>query len=337
MKWMRRIGLVLVAALALVVLAGIAFEQWSRRVAKSRFIPPGQMLVVDGVDSHLYCTGNGTPTVIFESGLDTDGSLGWSNIQPKVAELTRACSYDRAGIMWSAPRNGVRDARTIANELRALLASASEAPPYVMVGHSLGGPLVRVFAEAVGPDAVQGVVLVDSSHPEQLQRAPVPEGGGPPATLLRVLAATGGLRLLDEDGALGLSEDARLRAAAFAPQSVGGLLGEFQAIEATFQQAGATGSLGDRPLVVLTALDKPPEMLEPWLVLQRELAKLSTNSDQRFVPNCGHYIQHEQPDVVVTAVRDVVRAVRGEEALCGGHREPSSTTKRVRREQASRN
>jgi len=271
---------------------------------------------VDGHDSHLYCTGNGTPTVILESGLDTDGSLGWSNVQPKLAELTRVCSYDRAGIMWSAPRDGVRDARTIANELRALLATAGEAPPYVLVGHSLGGLLVRVFTEAAGSDAVKGVVFVDSSHPEQLKRAPVPDGGGPPATLLRVLAATGALRLLEGDaGGSGLPEDALLRAAAFAPQSMPAAMAEFQAVEATLQQAGATGPLGDRPLVVLTALDKPPERLEPWLVLQRELAALSTNSDQRLVPDCGHYIQHEQPEVVVTAVRDVVNAVRERKAV----------------------
>lgn len=311
MRWMRRIGLGLVASLCLALLAGFAFEQWSRRDAASRFPPPGKRVDVDGVALHLYCTGNGTPTVVFEAGLDIDGSLGWSNVQPRIAELTRACSYDRAGIMWSAPRDGVRDASTIANELRLLLANASEAPPYVMVGHSLGGPLVRAFADAARPDAVKGVVLVDSSHPEQLTRAPPPEGRGPPATLLRVLSATGLLRLMDEDlGDPGLSEAARLRTAAFAPQSVGGLLGEFAAIEATFQQAGATRPLGDRPLVVLTALDKPPEMLEPWLVLQRELAALSTNSDQRLIPNSGHYIQHDKPDEVVTAVRDVVNAVR---------------------------
>jgi pimeloyl-ACP methyl ester carboxylesterase len=194
----------------LTVFAGIAFEQWSRRDAESRFPPPGKMVDVDGVAFHLFCTGNGTPTVIFESGLDTDGSLGWSNVQPTIAELTRACSYDRAGIMWSAPLNGERDAKTIANELRMLLANASEAPPYVMVGHSLGGPLVRAFADVAGPDAVSGVVLVDSSHPEQLKRAPVPQGGGPPATQLRVLAATGVLRLLDDaSGGAGLSEDTR--------------------------------------------------------------------------------------------------------------------------------
>lgn len=309
MKWMKRIGLVLVASLVIVVLTGFAFEQWSRRDAKGRFPPPGQSVRVDGIDSHLYCTGNGTPTVIFESGLDTDGSLGWSNVQPKLAELTRVCSYDRAGIMWSAPRDGVRDARTIVNELRALLANASEASPYVMVGHSLGGTIVRVFAEAAGPDAVKGVVLVDSSHPEQLKRAPVPEA--PPAALLRILAATGALRLLEDNaGVPGLPEEARLRTVAFVSQSVPALLAEYQALEATFQQAAATAPLGERPLVVLTALDKPPERLEPWLVLQRELAALSTNSDQRLVPDCGHYIQQEQPDVVVTAVRDVVNAVR---------------------------
>jgi hypothetical protein len=116
---------------------------------------------------------------------------------------------------------------------------------------------------------------------------------------------------MDEDGSVpGLSEDARLRTAAFAPQSIPALLAEYEAIEATFQQAAQAAPLGDRPLVVLTAMNKPPEMLEPWLVLQRELATLSSNSDQRLIPDCGHYIQQQRPDAVVTAVRDVVSAVR---------------------------
>jgi pimeloyl-ACP methyl ester carboxylesterase len=235
MKWVRRIGLVLVALLLLLSIAGVAFEQWSRHVARTRFVPPGKLVVVDGIASHLYCTGIGVPTVVLESGLDTDGLLGWSNVQPKVAEFTRVCSYDRAGIMWSAPRDGVRDAKAISNELHALLAQASEAPPYVMVGHSLGGPLVRVFAAASEPGTVEGFVFVDSSHPEQLRRAPRPGEDDPSAILLEVLAATGVLRLMDP---------------------------------------------------------------------------LSTNSDQRLLAASGHYIQHEQPEAVVTAVRDVVIAVR---------------------------
>jgi pimeloyl-ACP methyl ester carboxylesterase len=308
MKWAKRLGLILVASLVGLVVGGVAFEQWSRHAAVSRFAPPGKKVEFDGAESHLYCTGSGTPTVILESGLDTDGALGWSRVQPKIAEVTRVCSYDRAGYMWSAERGGVRDGRTIANELRALLAKAAEPPPYVMVGHSLGGALVRVFAAAAERGAVQGFVFVDASHPDLLKRDPNALQG-PPEALMTMMGALGVLRLMDE-GSPDLPEDARRPVAALGPQGGTTWLAEARAIPETFSQAAATGTLGERPLVVLTALDKPPERQALWRDLQDDLAALSTNRDHRIISDGGHYLQHERPYVVVAAVRDVVTAVR---------------------------
>jgi len=321
MKWAKRIGLFLVASVVALALAGVAFEQWSRFSAASRYSPPGKRVSVDALESHLHCTGAGTPTVVFESGLDTDGALGWSLVQPKVAELTRACSYDRAGYMWSDDRGGVRDGKTIASELRALLAEASETGPYVMVGHSLGGSLVRVSAAHLAPGAVKGFVLVDASHPELLKRD-TRALDGPPEALITMMGSLGVMRLID-GGAPDLPADVRTTVLAFSPQGGATWLAEARALPTTFAQAAETGSLGDRPLVVLTAVDKPPERQALWRELQDDLAKLSTNVDHRLISDCDHYIQHQRPDLVVTAIRDVVTAVREQAPV---RREPRSTT-----------
>jgi pimeloyl-ACP methyl ester carboxylesterase len=308
LPWVKRIAIVLVA----ILLAGAGFEEWSRHAARRRFPPPGKMVEVAGAASHLYCTGQGAPTVLLEGGLDPEGTQGWSLVQPRVAEVTRVCSYDRGGIMWSAARDGARDAKTLASELHGLLAQAGESAPFVVVGHSLGGLIMRVFTATAPPGEVQGVVLVDSSHPEQFERNTRRPFDEPPATLIRAMARFGVLRLLaNESEADPLPGEVQRRVLAFAPQSEWECLEEVAALRASLTQAREAGSLGERPLVVLQAADKTPDIAWIWPTLQQELAVLSSNSDLRIIPGSEHYIQQERPDAVVEAVRDVVVAVRG--------------------------
>lgn len=120
---------------------------------------PGAMVGIDGRQTHIQCSGTGSPTVILEAGIGSS-SLQWSLAQGEIATFTRVCSYDRAGTGWSAPGRGPRDALRISDELMALLAAADEPPPYILVGHSLGGTLARVFASR-HPQDVAGLVLVD--------------------------------------------------------------------------------------------------------------------------------------------------------------------------------
>jgi pimeloyl-ACP methyl ester carboxylesterase len=312
LQWVKRIAIVLVAILVATLLVGAGFEEWSRHAARRRFPPQGKMVDVAGAASHLYCTGQGAPTVLLEGGLDPEGTQGWSLVQPQVAEVTRVCSYDRGGIMWSAARDGARDAKTLASELRALLAQAGESAPFVVVGHSLGGLIMRVFTATGPPDEVEGVVLVDSSHPEQFERNTRRPVEDPPLTLIRAMARFGVLRLMMDGSEAGpLPAEAQQRVLAFAPQSEWECLGEVEALRATMTQAREAGSLGQRPLVVLQAADKTADIAWIWPTLQKELAALSTNSDLRVIPGSEHYIQQERPDAVVEAVRDVVVAVRG--------------------------
>src|SRR5262245_50984185 len=124
--------------------------------------PPGKLVDVGGWRLHLDCAGTGSPAVVFASG-SGDFSFDWALVQPEVARSARACAYDRAGDAWSDPGPIPCTLRQEAYELHTLLERAGIAPPYVLVGHSYGGLLVRVYAERY-PAEVAGMVLVDATH-----------------------------------------------------------------------------------------------------------------------------------------------------------------------------
>ena len=327
LRWTKRL---VVAGLVLAVVtlaAGVAYEQASRWRAMHAYPPAGELVQVDGKRTHLNCMGEGRPIVILESGASVGGSLDWTLVQPTLAGLSRVCSYDRAGVLWSERRRGPRDANRIAEELHALLGAASEPPPYVMVGHSLGGPLVRVFDHRFKGEVV-GFVFIDSSHPDQEARfrAEVPEYPYdlPWSSVGMMQTATGYYRLTATTLGLGLSDEVEEPLRRLQPKTVGALAREVAVLDDILRQAADAGTLGDRPLVVLTAGNlRRPSMSQStavkfrstWLKLQTELAALSTNSVQQTVEGAHHYIQLAKPDAVVAAVQDVLTAVRDSTAL----------------------
>lgn len=149
----------LLALAAGVVLAGIAYEMAGSRRDRRRFPPPGRLVGTIPPRLHLYERGSGSPAVILEAGLAAS-SLSWSLVQPAVAKFTRVCSYDRAGFGWSDAVRGPLELKGIVEDLHALLIGAEIPPPYILVGHSFGGLIVRAFAIAHA-DRVAGLVLVD--------------------------------------------------------------------------------------------------------------------------------------------------------------------------------
>ncbi len=318
-KWLKRLivggGILIVALAFLVLVASLVVRQVAVRRAERDFPPPGRLVEIDGRLSHIHCTGSGSPTILLESGLDDRGSWSWAGIQDELSQISRVCAYDRAGMLWSEPREGPRDAERIAGELHAILAAASEAPLYVMVGHSLGGLLVRVYDERYPGEAV-GFVFVDASHPEQERRFPtevqelMQRAQSDPRWLFRILAP---YRIFT-------GERPTPRTAYWWRSFPEGVLGESAGADAIFEQAARAGSLGDRPLVVLTAGVTPTmpgvsdegnaAMRRILLELKEELAGLSTNSDHRIVEGAGHYVHRDRPEAVVAAIRDVVTAVR---------------------------
>lgn len=295
---------VVLAGLLVLLLAGAIYETFAEAADARAYPPPGQMVDVGGYRLHLNCTGNGSPTVVIEAGLG-DWSTGWGYVQPEVAKTTRVCTYDRAGMGWSEPGPLPRDAGQFARELHTLLQKANIPGPYVMVGHSLGGLPVRVFAHDYATD-VAGVVLVDSMYPGQSTTAK------PSIVIssLPLLARFGIARLLVRP--LGLINYTTPSEKAYfsryvRPQSAQTLADEIQAIPDSIAQAGAVATFSDLPLIVLSAgLDQLPG----WQAGQTELAKLSSNSQQLIAEKSDHSIQIHQPDAAVAAIVSMVEQLR---------------------------
>src|SRR5579864_9477628 len=168
--WFRRIVVGLLGVVLMLVLGGFLYENISE-ARDSRFnAMPGRLVDVGGMKMHIDCTGEGSPTVILDSGLG-DSYVSWRKVQPQIAKFVRVCSYDRAGLGYSDSSPRPRTSKVIAEELHSLLQAAGIAPPYILVGHSLGGYNVRLY-QNLYPKEVIGMVLVDASHPDQENRFP---------------------------------------------------------------------------------------------------------------------------------------------------------------------
>src|SRR5215218_1959544 len=171
---MRRIGMALVGlivALFALAVAGAIYQTIATKRAERAYPPPGEMVDVGGYSLHINCVGQGSPTVVLDGG-SGEMSADWVLVQREVSDTTRVCAYDRAGMGWSETGPEPRDAKQISNELHALLEGANIDGPYVLVGHSFGGLYMQTYA-ARYPDEVAGVVLVDSSQPDQFSYQPV--------------------------------------------------------------------------------------------------------------------------------------------------------------------
>jgi pimeloyl-ACP methyl ester carboxylesterase len=288
-------------------------ESMARSKYRAEYPPPGQMVNLGTHSIHLHCVGAGSPTVVFEADLDQYGSLSWDSVQGDIGKFARACSYDRAGIMWSEPGPLPRDGERIASELATVLDMAGEDGPYVLVGHAFGGAYVRIFA-GQNPDDVCGMVLVDSSHPEMLthftEYGVEKEIPGKQIRPLILLLSHLGMPGRFKGNLYNLSPDVYNPTQAFLPESSMAWFDETVEAPNTLAQAGQYAYLGDFPLIVLAAARSSQELQEvqeAWLELQQELALLSENSEFRALQEAGHYIQFDQPQEVVEAVRDVVQ------------------------------
>ena len=253
---------------------------------------------VGGYSLFIACRGVRQPTVVLETGF-TDPGITWGRaLIRRVSEGSRVCVYDRAGLGYSDPRPsaaGLTHSGTVAAELHALLAGAGIDPPYVLVGHSVGGMHVRVFAHD-HPEEVVGMVLVDSSHPDQFLRARERLGADDWAIMERSVRTAHA----DPDKE---PSDWEL-SSAFARQA--GNLGIRPLRVLSHDPAAQTGCMGSD--CVSAAGNVIWESL--WQELQVELASLSLTSERVVVAGSGHYIQGEQPDRVIDAIREVVDQTR---------------------------
>jgi pimeloyl-ACP methyl ester carboxylesterase len=319
--WRRTGRILLVFALLIVLLAGtgMLYQSIASAVDASSYPAPGKLIDVGGYRLHLYCTGTshpGSPTVILEAAFGGT-SLDWSKVQPGVASFTRVCSYDRAGYGWSDTSPLPRTARYMVMELHTLLARAGVPGPYVLVGHSFGGVLVRMYTYTY-PQQVAGLVLVDSSHEDQLVRIPEPRQGTvnqmQQLSMCRALAPFGIVRVLGLLNGFAAEYPPTVQPAAkalfYQTRNCQTDYDELAAFEVSFAQVrAARHPLGHLPLVVLTHGISPfPDMQgeKGWQALQKDLAGLSTNSEHIIATHSGHYIQLEQPELVIAAIKQVL-------------------------------
>lgn len=328
--WLKRIGIGSGIFLILVIVTALGVQAFCTAEAIRRYPPPGRLVDVGGYRMHLQSAGSGSPTVVLDSGLG-GGCLGWTAIQSEVAKFTCVISYDRAGLGWSERSPADRTSKQMAKELNTLLKEAGIPGPYILVGASLGGLNVRLFAHEY-PDQVAGLVFVDSTYEVPEDQTPELLNQDWEDTLQfvrrwRFLIPFGIGRLYVAPNP-NLPADLRAADVALSLRTPRALAAcdELLNIDASVSQMEGCTIPPDIPLAVLSASKYTgpdiPEAeasayMDVWTKCQADLASRSTNSFHLVVPDCGHGIGDEHPDVVIDAIRRVVESVRNKTKVVG--------------------
>lgn len=294
---------------------------------QARASMPGHLYEVNGHRMRMECTGpaSASPTLVLDSGLGNDGLI-WSAVQPSLSRTTQVCSYDRAGMGWSDPVPGPRDADHIAAQLHGLLQAAGVTGPIVLMGHSIAGMYIRDYATHY-PEQVKGLIFVDASTPLQNRDpafAPEMRPGGPPRRQILITQAVfilgiprwiGGCKgnfpqlppALDR-----LQSEERCHLVVSSPT------GESASFDRSGEETIHTGPYGDLPILIFTsdpakalAQHQPPNMVAAWDRMQANLKSLSTRSRQIIARNSGHYIQLQRPDLLEREVPLFIQQIRG--------------------------
>lgn len=299
------------------VLAGVggSYETIQEQVDRSTTAMPGHLVDVGGRRLYIHCTGSGSPTVVLVSGL-AEASTYWGGwIGPAVAESTTVCAYDRAGQGWSDPPASPQDGIAVTADLQTLLDRAQIPGPYVLVGHSTGGAYARIFA-ARYPDQVAGMALLDSQPNEALTGLPdFPSQYSAirrASALFPSLARLGVFRLVNQFASDPLPVPTRgEELAVISTANLNRIQrDEFAMLPMTLTEASALTTLGDRPLIVVTAAKGAQA---GWLPLQDKMTALSTNSAHRVLSDTDHPgLIHDRVGAAQAsqAILDVVRSAR---------------------------
>jgi pimeloyl-ACP methyl ester carboxylesterase len=320
----------LISITAISLLAGIFYQAVSEALDRRRHPPQGELVDIGGFRLHLNCIGQGTPTVVMDAGGGAS-SITWGLVSSEIAKFTRVCTYDRAGLGWSDPNPRIsRTSQQSVDELHLLLTKAGINPPYILVGHSLGGVNMRLYASQY-PEDVVGLVLVDSSHENQMtseiwKRTKILSWL---YQVLRVVSQVGVLRLIGEMNLLPILEGIKQEIQKY-PLEVQALFDSFKSfcyrpdywatasselanIKKSFEEVRSVTSLGSLPLIVLSQGSQDSKMsderFQQWESLQLDLTKLSSNSQRIIAENSGHFVPLDQPELVISAVQRLIESV----------------------------
>lgn len=324
--------------LAALALAGALYQMVGAARQRRRFAAPGLMIDVGGHHLHAVCRGEGRPVVVLESGIAAS-SLSWALVQPAVAAFTRVCAYDRAGLAWSDAPSCPRTFTRIVDELAAVLARVAPGGPFVLVGHSFGSFVVRAYA-AREAERVAGVILIDPPT-EWLtmtrERARMLSGGvhlsriGALLARLGVVRAclallTGGApaaprgfvkifgptaartleRLVGEVRKLPPDVHPVVQSHWSQPKCFDAMADSLMALERERETIAAVSVPPAVPVVVISGCDQPPEQM----AAHRLFAESSRTGRHIIAARSGHWIQFDQPELIIGLIRDLVDSAR---------------------------
>ena len=272
---------------------------------------PGRLVDIGGYRLHIYCVGEGAPTIVFDSGVG-GFSLEWSRVQKALATRTRVCAYDRAGYGWSDLGPLPRTSERITRELHTLLERAGVAGPYIVAGHSFGGYNAQLFATNY-PDETAGLVLIDSSHPEQIERLPGPK----PGTTRRARPGSNSYVVSWFFPHPNFPDENALTAQRVMQgwQHKMTWREEMAVFSVSAKQVQASRPMPKVPVVVLTrgrsfrpGYSSGDETERVWMELQDELSQLGANPVHLIAERSGHVIHLDQPGLVITAMQTMLDA-----------------------------
>lgn len=319
MKWVKRIAVGFIACLLVIVLGANAYWAIGRSGVVEDMQPPGRMVNIGTHSLHIYCEGEGSPTVVLEAG-GFGLAADWGSVFEQAQGITRICAYDRAGLGWSEPGLELPRFENVSAELARLLEAAGEKPPYILAGQSNGFSFVWSFAEAY-PEDVVGLISVDGVPPTILEVQATTGGESPIPSWLPILERIGVLRLSSVGASSDLGGhgypqwalDTHAQSAFLSSQ----FLTDVMMVADVSDYMAQVDSLGDLPLIVIATdtklghpindtTENPDETWAAWRRGQDLAASFSTAGEVRVAEGASHFLQKDRPDVVASAIADMV-------------------------------
>lgn len=334
-KWKSRVAKVFIGFLifcVVLIVSGFAYEFIASQRGLKQYPPPGKMVDVGEHSLHLQKYENDGPTIVLETG-NGASSLFWEDLPTTLSAYGTVVAYDRGGYAWSEEPKTERSGENIVRELHTALKKSELEGPYILVGHSLGGMYVRLFAELF-PEDVAGLVLLDA-RPENYSKKtnPILEEAGldplllnsPPKEMMVFMEQTGVLRLMGDELFQDTPEERRHQVINVDSQSKYYVakqeeLEHLSDLEGKLQNQ----SLGSLPITIVTrgiptdatAFGVPAEhndfMEDEWQEQQLELKELSSNVNFVIAEQSGHNISKDQPDIVEEAVAELLERIEKE-------------------------
>jgi pimeloyl-ACP methyl ester carboxylesterase len=332
-KWRRvteRVLLSLVILVCALVAGSTIFNAAALRYYRAIYPAPGKFYGVNGHDMYIYCTGEGSPTIVLDAGMGND-SMAWAKVQPELSKTTQVCSYDRAGMGWSTPQSGPRDADNIVSQLHALLQQAGIHGPVVLMGHSLAGIYIRAYASRY-PQEVTGLIFVEGATPfgddrasAELKAMTLPSKS---QYYSYVAAIAIGIPRLTGDCSSDSRFDgqtARMKGQLDCGMLLSELWREYTASRRSEEETINTGPYGDLPVLIFSRdpqLERQSPNLPPKLALemsvlwdqdQETLKRLSTRSRRIIARGSGHHLPIDRADLINREVPIFIQQIRNGE------------------------